>query len=346
MIKPQRLQEEDQITVLAPSCGSANLFPSVLDLGIRNLREYFGLRIKEGVTTRMPSNWLEKHPRERAEDINLAFQDRETKAIVATIGGDDSVRILPYLDRDAILSNPKIIMGYSDTNTILAHLCQEGMITFYGPTIMAGISQMQSLDPAFREHLHSFFFSDWQTFDYSPYKQYSNGYPEWAVPENLGKIQPPHPNRQKWHIIQPAATTYGRLWGGCTTVLQMMIGSKFWPKPDFWPDKILFFETSEEKPMPKDVKYFLRNLGMQGILQQVKGLLFGRARDYTPREKKELDQSILKVVRDEFKRPDMPVWTNLDFGHTDPQIVLPLGCEAMLDSEKRKFQLTESPFAQ
>jgi len=345
MLKPKRLHEGDLVSIVAPSSGTGAVFPEVLNLGIKNLQEEFGVRIKEGITMRASSGFLYQHPKKRAEDINQAFADPEVKAIISTIGGDDSVRILPFLDNELILANPKIIMGYSDTNTILSHLHQQGMVTFYGPSVMAGFSQMKTLEPQFREHLRSFFFNDWENFDYQPYQSYSEGYPEWAIPENLGKIDRETPNTEKWQVIQPGKKIKGKLWGGCTTVLQMMIGSRFWPRKSFWNDKILFFETSEEKPLPKDMKYFLRNLGMQGILQQVRGLLFGRAREYDQNEKQKLNEVIVKVVHDEFQRTNIPIWTNLDFGHTDPQIVLPLGCTASMDSDNLKFQLTESAFS-
>ena len=54
----------------------------------------------------------------------MAFADKEIKAIIANIGGDDSIRILRYLDKEIILKNPKIFMGYSDITTINVFLGQ------------------------------------------------------------------------------------------------------------------------------------------------------------------------------------------------------------------------------
>ena len=114
------------------------------------------------------------------------------------------------------------------------------------------------------------------------------------------------------------------------------------PTPDFWPGKILFFETSEEKPTPDQVKYILRNYGMQGIFDKINGILFARSRDYTEEEKKRLAEVIVAVVATEFGRPDLPIIGNMDFGHTDPQFILPLGVKAEMDCRNRKFTLVES----
>ena len=124
----------------------------------------------------------------------------------------------------------------------------------------------------------------------------------------------------------------------------MMKGTEFWPAPDFWNDRIFFLETSEEKPSLDNVKYVLRNYGVMGIFDRITGLLIGRARDYSDEEKAQLERIALQVVRDEFGRADLPIVCNMDFGHTDPQMILPLGVRAEIDPGKRTIRLLESPF--
>lgn len=54
-----------------------------------------------------------------------------------------------------------------------------------------------------------------------------------------------------------------------------------------------------------------------------------------------LERAIRAVVTDEFGRADLPIVANLDFGHTDPQWVLPLGVRAELDVDANVFRLIE-----
>ena len=89
----------------------------------------------------------------------------------------------------------------------------------------------------------------------------------------------------------------------------------------------------------------LRNYGTMGALKELKGLLFGRARSYSQEEKLELDKVLVQVVSGEFGRSDMPIVSNMDFGHTSPQWVLPLGVAAEIDCDSRSFRLTESMLA-
>ena len=58
--------------------------------------------------------------------------------------------------------------------------------------------------------------------------------------------------------------------------------------------------------------------------------------------KKELEEKIVTIVSKEFNRPDLPVIANFDVGHTDPQLVMPLGIKAEIDCPSRKISLIES----
>lgn len=342
MIKPRKLDKGDTVAVISPSWGGPSIFPHIYEHGLKILREEFGVVIKEYPTARANDDYLYHHPQARAMDVNQAFADPEVKGIIASIGGDDSVRILPYLDPEVIRKNPKILMGFSDTTILLTYLNQLGLVTFHGPAIMAGIAQLKHLPPTFAAHLKTMLFEAPPTYTYQPYPVWHEGYLSWRHVENTGQVNSAHLNKTGWQWLQGETVTEGELFGGCIEVLEFLKGTQFWPEPDFWQGKILFFETSEDKPAPNQVKYMLRNYGSQGILDQIKGLLFGRPRDYTEAEKSQLAEIILNVVVTEFGRPDLPVVTNMDFGHTDPQFILPLGVKAEIDCQAKTFGLIES----
>jgi muramoyltetrapeptide carboxypeptidase LdcA involved in peptidoglycan recycling len=185
-------------------------------------------------------------------------------------------------------------------------------------------------------------FSAPSEYTYREYTHYADGYLDWSKQDNIGKLNELKP-ADGWRWLQGNTRVQGRLFGGCIEVLEFMKGTAYWPEPSFWEGKILFFETSEEKPTPSQVKYMLRNYGMQGVYDKVQGILFGRARDYTRDEKKQLDETLVDIVANEFKRPDIAIVTNVDFGHTDPQIIMPLGVLAEIDCQAKTFKLLESP---
>lgn len=339
--KPRALRAGDTIAVVSASWGGPGKFPWVLDLAEENLKKHFGLKTKEFPHTRSKPEYLAQHPKERANDVNRAFGDKDVKAIISSIGGDDSIRVLPYLDTKVIRSNPKIFLGFSDTTTLLTYLNQLGLVTFHGPSMMAGWSQMEAFPEAFKQHALDVLFEAKAGVEYWPYATFSSGYLDWGVRSNIGKVKDVEKN-DGFHWLNRTKPFSGTLFGGNIEVLEWLKGTRFWPEESFWKGKVLFLETSEEKPPVREVVRWLRNFAIQGVFEKVNGLLFGRARGYTGEEKKGLDKAILDVIIGEFGHGDLPVVSNLDFGHTDPQWILPLGIPIRVDPSRESLSLEEA----
>jgi muramoyltetrapeptide carboxypeptidase LdcA involved in peptidoglycan recycling len=338
LLRSYRLQKGDKIAVLAPSSGLAERFLSVYKQGLKNLKEVFGLTIKEYPSARMSNDYLHHHPETRAEDVNSAFADDEVKGIITTIGGDDSVRILPFLDSAIIQRNPKLFMGYSDATVLLVYLHSLGLIPFHGPSVMAGFAQTQYLPQTFQDHVNSFLFSEFEEYEYAAYSAYCDGYLDWDGDGSSGKTAPLQ-KHDGWRWIGGAGKVVGELFGGCIEALEFLKSTKYWPKEIFWTNKVFFLETSEEKPSVNQVKYMLRNYGTQGVFQKISALFFGRANHYSNEEKAELEAMILRVVVGEFGAEHLPIITNMDFGHTDPQFILPLGVPVEVSCEGQTVKL-------
>src|SRR3990172_8620311 len=152
MVKPVKLHKSDVIGIISPSWGGPSVFPHIYENGLKNLKA-LGFEVKEFPTARGDAKYQYQYPRVRAEDVNAAFAEKEVKGIITTIGGDDSVRILPFLNKETITNNPKFFMGYSDTTILTTFLRSLGMVSFNGPSIMAGFSQMESEGEDFKKHL-------------------------------------------------------------------------------------------------------------------------------------------------------------------------------------------------
>ena len=89
-----KLRFGDQVAVISPSAGLPGLFPWVQEVGLQRMREVFGLIPVEYATTRRLGASLP----DRAQDVLRAFADPATKAVFASIGGSDQIRLLKYLD--------------------------------------------------------------------------------------------------------------------------------------------------------------------------------------------------------------------------------------------------------
>ena len=344
MIKSKKIRPGSRIAIISPSNGLPFLFPDNYELGLRNLKEIFGFEIVEMPTARMSPDTLYKNPTLRAEDINQSFADDSIDGIITSIGGYESIRILKYLDIDIIKKNPKFIMGFSDATTFLSYLNYLGMVTFYGPSVMAGFAQLKHLPSRCSGHIKDILFANHFPYRYAPYVKWTNGYKDWSNKDTVGECTEFFNNENGWTFLQGKGIAQGRLWGGCIEVLEFIKSTDYWPDKTFWHDKVLFLETSEEKPSPNRVGCMLRNYGIQGILEEVKGVIFGRAKDYSTKEKEELNKIVLSVIRDEFKVGDIPVIVDMDFGHTDPKLILPLGCMVSLNPTTKDIALIENSF--
>ena len=338
-VRPARLRPGDHVAVLSPSWGGPHAFPHVFESGLATLRGW-GLVVREYPTTRAPDAVLRREPARRAADLDDAFGDPTIRGIFMSIGGDDSIRLLPFLDLAAAAADPKVLMGYSDATTLLLAYRRAGLVTFHGPSVMAGLSQMGSLPPAYGAHVRGMLFEPASTHAYVPYGIRVDGYPDWRDPANVGLADPPRRDGGP-RVVQGSGRVTGELFGGCIEVLDWLRGTAAWPDPDEWTGRLLLVEPSEEKPSPEQVTRILRSFGVAGVLDGIVGVLVGRARDHTRTEEAALEAAIRAVVGGEFGRADLPIVANLDFGHTDPQWVLPLGVRAEMDVDARSLRLVE-----
>lgn len=118
--KPARLRPGDTVAAVSLSWGGAGDAELLwrYELGKQRIRELLGLTVVEMPHTLAGSEFLYRHPEARARDLMQAFSDSRIKGIFSCIGGDDSIRLLPFIDFDVIAANPKVFLGYSDTNNL------------------------------------------------------------------------------------------------------------------------------------------------------------------------------------------------------------------------------------
>ena len=78
-------------------------------------------------------------------------------------------------------------------------------------------------------------------------------------------------------------------------------------------------------------------------LERIGGILLGRPGGVVDPDKfGDYEKALVDTVRNEFNLVDMPIVTNMDFGHTDPMFVMPIGVNACINSADKTFSIKES----
>ncbi len=339
LIKPKGLTAGDTVAAVSLSWGGAgdDMFRWRYELAKKRLLEQFGLKLIEMDSTLKGSEYLYEHPEKRAEDLMNAFSEAHIKAIFSCIGGEESIRMLPFIDFDVIKKNPKILLGYSDT-TISHLIClKAGVSSFYGPSLLAEFAENIKIFDYTTEHFKEALFSAAPIGTILPADEWTGERIDWRI-ENAGVAKQMQKN-QGYEFLQGNGIANGPLIGGCIEVLEMAKGTLLWPELMAFDGSILFLETSEEMPPPSNFEYWLRNYGSQGILQKINGLIFGKP--YQERYNDEYKEKIIKVLR-ELGLHQLPVIMNLPFGHNEPMCILPYGAMAEINCENRTFSIRDS----
>ncbi len=352
LIKPKALKKGDLVASVSLSWGGAGLFKNRYEQGKRQFEDTFEVHIIEAPNSLLEPEILCNSPEKRLDDLMWAFQNKDVKAVITNIGGDDTVRLLPLMNTrhfEIIKNNPKIFMGMSDT-TVNHFMClYSGINSFYSPSLMFGYAENGGIPDFIVQNTKKTLFSNTPVGILPESKEFIVQYIDFKVENCYRRRILASP----WRYIQGEKKVAGNLIGGCIDVLFYFInGTKLWPSLDEWNDTILFIETSEERPSVEQFTYWLRNLAVQGILERVQGILFARPGGEFPSEEIEAqndylnkyieyDAAILRVLK-ECGRTDMPVVTNMDFGHTVPQFIIPYGVLCEIDPVSETVSILEA----
>ena len=342
-VKPKILRPGSRVAAISLSWGGPGTVPYRYQIGKQQFEEEFGVTVVETEHALRDADWLARNPKARADDLMAAFADETIDGIISTIGGEDSIRTLPYLDLDLIRNNPKIFMGYSDTTISHAACFKAGLVSFYGPSFMAGFAENCGMFPYMVNSVRRTLFSAEPIGVLEPNrKEWTVEHLPWEDPENQSIPRKLH-LCTGWKFHQGEGVVEGQLFGGCVDVLDWLRGTDYFPSVGDLQNAILFLETSEEMLPPSFLTRFMRCLAAMGILEGLSGILLGRpGGGVDPQTFHEYDDALCKTVREEYGLNDMPIVTNMDFGHTDPMFVIPMGMTVRIDSAKQEIAIDEA----
>jgi muramoyltetrapeptide carboxypeptidase LdcA involved in peptidoglycan recycling len=340
LLHPPKATPGDRVAVLSAGFAAPAVAPAVHEQAMLRLSEVLGLTPVEYPTTRR----LDASPADRAADVNAAFGDPTIRAVLATIGGDDQITVIPYLDPDRVRADPKPFLGYSDNTNLLHWLWGQGIAAFHGGSTQIHIGPGPALDDLHLRSLRAALFDGGRLEITEPGESEDVG-TDWQDPAALtsyGSREPTEP----WTWAGPDRVVTGPTWGGCIEVLQWILtAGRFPADPAVLEGGVLLLESSEEVIPASEFGYITRSLGERGLLGAVDAVVVARppastlahrpgADDRAAHRAEQRDMAIETVRR---YNPDAVVVVGVPFGHTRPQWVLPYGGTMTVDGGQRRI---------
>lgn len=339
VVSPRKAAPGDKVAVVSPAFAAPAVAPAVHEQAMRRLAALTGLVPVEYPTTRR----LGASPQERAADLNAAFGDPEIRAVLATIGGDDQITVIPHLDPALVRADPKPFLGTSDNTNLLSWLWTHGVAGFYGGSTQVHLGPGPAVDPVHAASLRAALLTGERLEVTEPGESEDIG-KDWNDPAALtayGDREPTEP----WTWAGPPRTVSGRTWGGCIEVLQWILtAGRFPTDPKVLDGGVLLLESSEELIPAREFGRIVRSLGERGILAAVDAVVVARppsmSFDIVPaaaqRAAHRAEQRDVAIDTVQRYNPDAVVVVGVPFGHTRPQWILPYGGVLTVDGERRQ----------
>lgn len=356
MIKPTALRTGDRVAILSLSSGmlGEEFCFHQLEIGKKRL-ESMGLKPIFMPNTLKGLDYLKNYPEARAQDLKDAFKDPMIKGIFCAIGGDDTYRLAPYLLEDKefiqnVQKNPKLFTGFSDTTINHLLFYQLGMTSFYGPNFINDLAELaDNLLPYTEDTIQSYF----EGFEQKELVSSDYWYEERIdfSKQSIGTQRVQHLEERGYEILQGTDSFSGALLGGCLESLSDLLSSEryadeglinqqysLYPSLEQWKDKVLFLETSEEKPTPKQLEQLLLTLKRTGVFSVITGLLVGKPQD------EKYYEEYKEIYKRTINRTSLPILYNINFGHAYPRCALPYGIKTTVDMVNKTIIFEESCF--
>ena len=302
MIFPKKLQKGDTIGVVAPS--NPIIGENIQEIEkAKEIIEKLGFKVKYSKNLFSNTNGYSSTAKEKAQDINDMFADKDVNMIWCAKGGENSNSTFEYLDYNLIKENPKIICGYSDITSITNMITEKtGLITFSGTNFKTIATD--ETDFSLKEII----------------KIFVDGNTELGNPED--------------YTILQEGEAKGRLIGGNLSLIRGMVAGKY--SIDF-KNKILFLEELGIETGPALVSNYLYYMKQNRIFEQIKGLWIG---SYEHESGISLEKIVFDVIGHDYK---IPIIKSNNFGHIERKTVIPIGTKAEINTnEKVKIKLVEN----
>ncbi len=300
-MKPRALRPGDTVHFVTPGSpiGEDKL------VFMTGLLHAAGYKVKLAPHALEADGYLAGPDEHRAADLQAAFDDPETDAVLCTRGGYGCARILPLLDLERIAQSGKMLIGFSDITALHVALNRLGLPTVHGPMPLT---------------LH-YPREEWV---YDSLRRVLSG--DLDLPEEA-----PRANTVVGGVAE------GELVGGCMCLLTDSIATPWGLETD---GKLLLIEDVDETPHRIDAMF--THLVNSGLAAKAAGFVIGEMTRTDERVDAAIGaRAWREILRERLASLGKPMIFDLPFGHAKNMLTLPLGIRARLDADACKLTYLE-----
>lgn len=318
-LRPRALRAGDVVAVAALSGGLDADEEALFRRGVGEI-EALGFRVRISPLVEVGRHWWwgAARPAEIAAEFNGLLRDPEVRAIFALTGGRMALGYLDLIDFDAVVADPKPLIGFSDIDALhLALHARTGLVTVHGDLVTYGFGDRIDAGDERRGQLA---------------EAYRRVLTQTTAAGAL-------PRSEAWQTWRPGRAA-GPLVGGLLNRLVRLQATSFALPLERFEGAILFWE--DVNTATSAIWNDLHLLRHAGILDRVAGMIVGPTVDF---EITEGGPGPREIVLDVLGERDIPVIAEVEIGHAPPDIPLPLGVRAELDADASTITLLEAAVA-
>lgn len=330
-MKAKRLDAHKTIGVFSSSSPVSATVPSRYDRGVAYLEDK-GYRITHGQLHGKRDYYRSGSIKARADEFNCLLYDENVQILMASIGGNNTNSILPYIDYGYLKAHPKIIIGYSDvTALLLAIYAKTGLVTFYGPAVASSFGEFPPFVDWTFEQFNAMLSGDCSVpYTYPCLHVWTDEFIDWSTQDRAKEQRP-----NDWICVREGSCE-GRLIGGNLNTMGGFFGTEY--MPEIQTGDILLIEDSLKDAATIERSFSL--LKLSGVLDRVSGILLGKHEKFDDNGTGRLPYEILLEV---LGNRQIPILADFDCCHTHPMLTMPIGCTVHLDATNKKVVLLEAP---
>ena len=316
IVRPKAVRTGDLVAVAALSGGLEGGETSLFERGVEAIEQMgFAVRVSPLVDLDRRWWWAAASPAEAAEEFNRLLRDQEVRAIFALTGGRLALSYLDLIDFEAVSTDPKPLLGFSDISTLhLALHARTGVVSLHSDCVTHGFGYWHESDDARRKELEDVYLRV-LTGDGAP-----------------GVL----PAGRRWECWR-SGSARGPLVGGMLNRLVRVQSTSFALTPEHFDGAVLFWE--EAFTSTSVVWSDLQVLRHAGVLDRIAGMVVGAPFEVEPTEGG--PDTLREIVLDALGERDIPVLGNVDVGHDPPNLPMPLGVRAEMDADALTLSLLE-----